>query len=72
MTRLYIETMQDILTHTPAVIVDDNLKGLLPLLPLTGAGAAPAPARPATAAPGTPPAYFGQQPTPPAARGTSP
>ena len=47
MQRLYIETMQDILTHTPAVVIDDKLQGLLPLLPLNQPGA-PAPPRPAT------------------------
>ncbi len=31
MQRLYIETMQDILTHTPTVVVDSALKGVLPL-----------------------------------------
>jgi membrane protease subunit HflK len=72
MQRLYIEAMQDILTHTPAVIVDDNLKGLVPLLQMNGVTPNPTPGRPATAAPSQPPAYFGQQPTPPATRGTSP
>jgi membrane protease subunit HflK len=38
MKRLYLETMQDILTHTPSVIVDDRLKGIVPYLPLAGAG----------------------------------
>ncbi len=52
MQRLYIETMQDILTHTPAVIVDDNLKGLLPLLQLNGA-TGPTPSVPARPAPAT-------------------
>ncbi len=32
--RLYIETMQDILSHTPTLIVDDKLKGVVPYLPL--------------------------------------
>jgi len=32
--RLYIETMQQILTHTPTMVIDDKLKGVLPLLPL--------------------------------------
>jgi len=36
--RLYIETMQQILTHTSTVVVDDRLKGVLPLLQLNGAG----------------------------------
>jgi membrane protease subunit HflK len=32
--RMYLETMQDILTHSPTVVVDDRLKGLVPFLPL--------------------------------------
>ena len=32
--RMYLETMQDILTHSPTMVVDDNLKGLVPFLPL--------------------------------------
>ncbi len=32
--RLYIETMQDILSKTPSIIVDDKLKGIVPYLPL--------------------------------------
>ena len=44
MQRLYLETMQEILTKTPAVILDDRLQGVLPLLQLTGAGQPPAPA----------------------------
>jgi membrane protease subunit HflK len=48
--RMYIETMQDLLQHAPAVIVDGNLKGIVPFLPL-GPGTpgasptAPAPGR---------------------------
>ncbi len=45
--RLYIETMQDILSRTPSVVVDQKLQGILPFLPLAatppatqGAGAA--------------------------------
>ena len=41
--RLYIETMQDILKSAPSVIVDDKLRGLIPLLQLNGGFAAPAP-----------------------------
>ena len=37
MRRLYIETMQNILAHTPTTIVDDRLKSILPLLPLNDA-----------------------------------
>ncbi len=33
--RLYIETMQDILTHTSSVIVDQKLQGVVPYLPLS-------------------------------------
>jgi membrane protease subunit HflK len=43
--RLYIETMQDILKNSPAIIVDDKLRGLVPLLQLNGASAAPEAAR---------------------------
>jgi membrane protease subunit HflK len=50
--RMYLETMQDILTHSPALVVDDRLKGLVPFLPLN----LPAPAAPraATTPGGTP------------------
>ncbi len=34
MQRLYIETMQDILSHTPSVVVDNDLRGVVPFLPL--------------------------------------
>ena len=46
--RMYLETMQDIMTHSSALVVDDRLKGLVPFLPLnvpppkTVAPAAPA------------------------------
>ncbi len=32
--RLYIETMQDVLKNTPSIVVDDKLRGLLPMLQL--------------------------------------
>ena len=32
--RLYIETMQEILTRTPSIVVDDKLQGIVPYLPL--------------------------------------
>ena len=32
--RLYIDTMQDVLSHTPTIVVDDKLRGLLPTLQL--------------------------------------
>jgi membrane protease subunit HflK len=38
--RLYIETMQDVLTHSPTTVIDDKLRGVVPYLPLpAGAGA---------------------------------
>ncbi len=43
--RLYIETMQDILTKTPSIVVDDKLQGIVPYLPLDPTG------RPRAAAP---------------------
>jgi modulator of FtsH protease HflK len=45
--RLYIDAMQGILSRDQSVIVDDGLRGLLPILPLGGEAA---PARPAPAA----------------------
>ena len=32
--RMYLETMQEILSRSPTVVVDDKLKGLVPFLPL--------------------------------------
>ena len=46
MQRLYLETMQEILTKTPAIILDDSLRGVLPLLPLNEAARPSAPAAP--------------------------
>jgi modulator of FtsH protease HflK len=34
MKRMYLDTMQEILTHANTVVVDGNLKGLVPFLPL--------------------------------------
>jgi membrane protease subunit HflK len=42
MRRMYLETMQDILTHSPSLVVDDKLKGLVPFLPLSLPNPAPA------------------------------
>jgi membrane protease subunit HflK len=36
--RLYIETMQDVLSHAEVTVVDDKLRNLLPVLPLGGGG----------------------------------
>jgi membrane protease subunit HflK len=47
--RMYIETMQDILTRTPTLVVDDKLKGLVPFLPLNLPNPVARPAAPAPA-----------------------
>jgi membrane protease subunit HflK len=58
LTRMYLDTMSDILSHSHPLVVDNHLKGVLPFLPLNvpsaPSGAAPAPA--ATAAPPPAPA----------------
>lgn len=63
MQRLYIETMQEILTKTPSIVVDNRLQGLIPFLPLgeagTGAAPRPMPAVPPPAAPPQPAANRG-------------
>ena len=41
LTRLYIETMQEILSRTPSVIVDQGLQGVVPYLPLNDLGHGP-------------------------------
>lgn len=35
MRRLYIETMEQILQHTPTTVVDERIRGMVPYLPLT-------------------------------------
>jgi membrane protease subunit HflK len=63
--RLYIETMQDILVHTPSVVVDDKMRGVLPFLNLDStAAAAPTPGAAPTALPQAP-----QAPPPAVSRG---
>ncbi len=54
--RLYIDTMQDILTKTPSIVIDDQLKGIVPYLPLDTANASrpAAPAAPGPAVPARP------------------
>ncbi len=51
--RLYIETMQDILTKTPSIVVDDKLQGIVPYLPIDPTARPRAPA--VAAAPPAPP-----------------
>ena len=45
--RLYIETMQEILTRTPSIVVDDRLRGTVPFLQLEPAPVPPRPTAPA-------------------------
>ena len=64
--RMYLDTMRDVLMHSPAVIVDDRMKGLLPLLQL---GASPPsagepPVAPPTKVPAAPTAAAGASPMP--------
>jgi membrane protease subunit HflK len=49
--RLYIDTMQDILSKTPSVVLDDQLKGIVPYLPLDNGSLPRAPTAPAAPAP---------------------
>ncbi|MEJ0019456.1 MAG: FtsH protease activity modulator HflK [Acetobacteraceae bacterium] len=57
--RIYIETMQDILSRSPTLVVDDKLKGLVPFLPLSLPNpATPRPAPPSSGA--SPQATFPQ------------
>jgi membrane protease subunit HflK len=44
--RMYLETMQDIMTHSTSVILDDKVRGLLPFLPLNDLPKPTAPATP--------------------------
>ncbi len=67
--RLYIETMQDILTHTPSIIVDDKLKGIVPYLPLNDFSRVPP--RPPVAT-GLPPSVPTAPPGPQAAGSAKP
>ncbi|HET8995705.1 MAG TPA: FtsH protease activity modulator HflK [Acetobacteraceae bacterium] len=50
--RMYLDTMNDVLTHARALVVDDKLKGLVPFLPLSTPPANPA-APPPSPAPGS-------------------
>ena len=54
--RMYLDTMRDILTHSPTIVLDDKVKGLLPYLQVDGAPAPTPP--PAVGSPpsGSPPA----------------
>jgi len=51
--RLYIETMQEILTKSPSIVVDDRLRGIVPYLPLDQVRP-PQPGTPAQPTPGAP------------------
>ena len=61
--RMYLDTMRDVFTHSRALIVDDRMKGLLPLLQLN---------QPPAATPTTPPPASTPAPVPaPAEPGSS-
>ena len=52
--RLYIDTMQDILSKTPSIVLDDQLKGIVPYLPLDNGAVARPPSTPASSTPASP------------------
>ena len=60
MQRMYLETMQEILGHSPTLVIDEKFKGLMPLLPLADRAGATAGAQPGSA-----PAAGGTASTPP-------
>jgi modulator of FtsH protease HflK len=50
--RMYLETMQDILSRSPTVVMDENLKNIVPFLPLNDLNRpVPGQAQPATPSP---------------------
>jgi modulator of FtsH protease HflK len=71
--RLYLDTMEDVLSKSQSVVVDDKLKGIVPFLSLTPPNAgAPNAASPGTTSSGTASsgaASLGQAPLPPAPSG---
>ncbi|MDR3537217.1 MAG: FtsH protease activity modulator HflK [Acetobacteraceae bacterium] len=56
--RMYIDTMQDIMSHSQALVIDDKLKGLVPFLPINLPPPG-APRPPANPSPGSQPAAAG-------------
>ena len=51
LSRMYLDTMEDVLAHSQPLVVDDKLKGLVPFLPLNVPPPKPAvPAAPASSA----------------------
>ena len=50
--RMYLDTMQDIMSNSQALVIDDKLRGVVPFLPLN----VPGPNPPTGAAPNVPPA----------------
>ena len=67
--RMYIETMQDVLSHAPATVVDENVKGLVPFLSLSDPSRLPM--APGVAAPGPAPAAGAPAPKQPTAGGST-
>ncbi len=67
MERMYLETMQEILSRSPTLVIDEKFKGLMPLLPLADRSVQPATSPAAQAPPaasGSPPAASGSPPPP--------
>lgn len=60
MKRLYLDTMQDVLSHSQSVVLDDKLRNVLPFLPLSASptpeSAKPPPTPPSASAAPPPPA----------------
>ncbi|HUZ63192.1 MAG TPA: FtsH protease activity modulator HflK [Acetobacteraceae bacterium] len=56
MQRLYIETMQDVITHSSTLVLDNKASGVLPLLPLNGLAPPHLPVLAPTSPAPTPPA----------------
>jgi len=54
--RMYLDTMRDILTHSPAIVLDDKVKGLLPFLQVDGVPAPTSPTAVSSPPSGSPPA----------------
>jgi modulator of FtsH protease HflK len=69
--RMYLDTMRDIFTHAPTIVLDDKVKGLLPYLQLNGVSAPTPP--PAVSSPpsGSPPASSPVAPGAPQAVGAA-
>ncbi|MEO8716467.1 MAG: FtsH protease activity modulator HflK [Acetobacteraceae bacterium] len=61
MKRLYLDTMQDVLTHSQTVVLDDKLRGVLPFLSVAPETGTP-PATPPAPSPSPPASATGAKP----------